>query len=126
MARPNSKTLVDRIEKAIDAEITRNLGSIVNPVLRASIEDLLRDAAYDKMMTALDANPPKALDVVKAVQESLEELSQSVLGLKKAPLADNFKKAGKEAKPAPVKKTPTPRASPSSYGGKYSRSYGGK
>ena len=95
MATSNSKLLAERIEKAIDAEITRRMGTVSNPVLRASIQDLLRDSVTDRIMTAITAVPPKAIDIAAAVEQSMNELASSVKNLKGTPaLKGSFKGAG--------------------------------
>lgn len=90
----NSQLIAQRIEKAIDAEITRRMGTISNPTLRASIQELLRDSVSEKILLAVSANPPKAIDIASAVQDSMDELANSVKSLKGSALKGNFKKAG--------------------------------
>lgn len=90
----NTTVLAQRIEKAIDAEITRRMGTISNPVLRASVQDLLRDSVSEKILLAVSANPPKAIDIATAVQQSMDELGNSMKSLKGNALKSNFKSAG--------------------------------
>lgn len=90
----NTTALAQRIEKAIDAEIERTMGTISNPVLRASIQDLLRDSVSEKIMAALSTMPPKALDISLAVRQSLDELAQGVKELKGGSLKGSFKRSG--------------------------------
>lgn len=90
----NTTVLAQRIEKAIDAEITRRMGTMSNPVLRASIQELLRDSVSEKILLAVSANPPKAIDIATAVGESMDELASSVKSLKGSALKGSFKSAG--------------------------------
>ncbi len=90
----NTTVLAQRIEKAIDTEITRRMGTISNPVLRSSIQELLRDSVSEKILLAVSANPPKAIDIATAVQHSMDELAQSVKSLKGNALKGSFKSAG--------------------------------
>lgn len=90
----NSRIISDHIERAVNAEVARRMGTISNPVLRATIEELLRDTAYEKILAALRANPPQSLDIAKAVKESMDEISLSVRGLKSS-LNGKFKLAGR-------------------------------
>jgi hypothetical protein len=124
------KQLGDLIEKAIDAEIARRLGQVSNPALRGAVEELLRDAAAEKIERAMTSRPPKPLDIAKAVQESVDELSASIKGLKKtSALNRSFQRAssndngGKDSdyggKYSPPARTP-------SFGGKDGYDYGGK
>lgn len=128
----NTTVLAQRIEKAIDAEITRRMGTISNPVLRNSIQELLRDSVSEKILLAVSANPPKAIDIATAVQHSMDELAQSVKSLKGNALKGSFKSAGSgndnggKTSGSGAKSSPrTPRATRTySSGGK--GGYGGK
>lgn len=127
----NTKVLSDLIEKTIDAEITRRLGQVGNPVLRASIEDLLRDATVEKIHTALSSRPPKALDIAAAVQQSIDDLSLTLKGkgtalkgsFRSAKSNDNGGKHDSGSKSSPPARLRTPPSR--SYGGK-GGGYGGK
>lgn len=89
----NAKVLGEKIERAIDAEIARHLGQVSNAILRASIEDILRDSACEKILTALSSVPPKTIDVATAVRQSMDELAQQMKGVKGS-LKSRFSSAG--------------------------------
>lgn len=127
----NTTVLAQRIEKAIDAEITRRMGTISNPVLRASVQELLRDSVSEKILLAVSSTPPKAIDIATAVEQSMTELAQSVKSLKGTALKGSFKTAGTTndngGKTSDSGAKSTPRVRPTrtySSGGK--DGYGGK
>ena len=128
MAR-NTTALAQRIERAIHDEITRRLGSISNPVLRASIEELLADSVQEKILAAVSAVPPRAVDIATAVQHSLDELAKDMKNLKSSGgalkgsfrSADSGSKSGSGGKSSPRRAPPSPRRDS---GGKYG--HGGK
>lgn len=96
MASSSSKVLAERIERAIDTEIARRMGTVSNPVLRASIQDLLRESVNERILVAVSSNPPKTIDIVTAVEQSMNDLASSVKSLKGSgqSLKGNFKSAG--------------------------------
>lgn len=87
----NTTVLAQRIEKAIDAEITRRLGAISNSVLRAAVHELLKDSVSEKILDAVNANPPKAIDITVAVRQSMDEVAQNIASLKGTVLKSKFK-----------------------------------
>ncbi len=132
MTSNSSKILADRIERAIEMEITRRMGTVSNPVLRASIQDLLREDVNARILRALSANPPKTIDIVAAVEQSMNDLASSVKSLKGngQSLKGNFKSAGTSddngGKTTDSGSKTRSRPSPTSdYGGK-GRDHGGK
>lgn len=122
--------LAQRIEKAIDAEITRRLGTISNPTLRASIHELLHDSVNEKILQALSTTPPKTIDIATAVAHSMDELAGSVKALKGSALKSRFKVArnsdnGGKTSDSGAKAAPRSYSSGSKAGGSHD-GWGGK